>query len=69
MLEIALNLLALRVIFTLVIWALQYVCRVYQLPVPILWVCGVVLLVALLVALSSILGVPGAPNWRILRVQ
>ena len=47
------------VIFALVAWGLYTVCIKFALPQPVLWICGAVLLIIILLFLSAQLGVGG----------
>lgn len=44
------------VIFAIVAYALKWVCTSFQLPTPVLWICGAVLLIILLIFCANQLG-------------
>ncbi len=48
------------VIFAIVAYGLYMVCVKFALPQPVLWICGAILLIIILVFLSSQLGGAGA---------
>jgi ABC-type transport system involved in cytochrome c biogenesis permease subunit len=48
------------VIFAIVAYGLKWVCDSFSLPAPVLWLCGAVLLIILLIWISGQLGVAGS---------
>jgi cytochrome c oxidase subunit IV len=49
-------------IFALVVWGAKYLCDTFDVPKPIRWIVGVLLIVVLIVFLSTALGV-GINRW------
>jgi hypothetical protein len=47
------HLLILVVIFAIVACGLYYVCVKFQLPQPVMWICGAILLILILVFVSQ----------------
>lgn len=52
------------ILFAIVAYGLNYVCVMYNLPQPIRWIVGGVLLIVLLLFLSHQLGVGNGPIFR-----
>jgi hypothetical protein len=52
------------IVFAIVAYGLNYVCVMYNLPQPIRWIVGGILLIILLVFLSNQLGVGGGTIFR-----
>jgi len=52
------------VIFAVVAYGLWYICTKFALPQPVLWICGAILLIIVLVFLSHQLGGAG-PSFRL----
>lgn len=48
------------VIFAVVGYGLWWICVKFSLPQPVLWICGAILLIVLLIFLGNQLGVGGA---------
>lgn len=48
------------VIFAIVAYGMHWVIVTYQLPQPIMWICGAILLIIILVFLANQLGVGGS---------
>lgn len=44
-------------VFVIAAWGIRWVCTQFNLPQPVLWVCGVLLLVCILLFLSHQSGV------------
>ncbi len=44
------------VIFAIVAYALVWVCQKFALPQPVMWICGVILLIIILVFIAGQLG-------------
>ena len=57
--ETVIALLIYVVLFAIVAYGLWWVCTQFGLPQPVLWLCGVVLLIILLLAISGVAGGPG----------
>jgi len=53
------TLLVYVLIFAIGAYGLWWVCQKFQLPQPVLWICGVLLLIVILLALSGELTLPG----------
>jgi hypothetical protein len=51
------------VIFAVVGYGLWWVCTKFALPQPVLWICGAILLVIILLFLSRQLGVGAGLAW------
>jgi hypothetical protein len=47
------------VIFAIVAYGLYWVCTKFQLPQPVMWICGGLLIIVLLLFLAQQLGVTG----------
>jgi hypothetical protein len=47
------------VIFAIVAYGLYWVCTKFQLPQPVMWICGALLIIVLLLFLAQQLGVTG----------
>lgn len=47
------------IVFAIVAYGLHWVCVKFGLPQPVLWICGAILLLILLVFTAQQLGVPG----------
>lgn len=47
-------------VFAIAAYGLWWVCQKFTLPQPVLWICGVLLLIVILLALSGELTLPGA---------
>jgi len=47
------------VIFAIVAYGLYWVCTKFQLPQPVMWICGALLIIVLLLFLAQQLGVSG----------
>jgi hypothetical protein len=52
------------VIFAVVGYALVWVCQKFALPQPVLWICGVILLIIILVFISGQVG-SGASGFQL----
>lgn len=48
------------VIFAIAAYGLYWVCTKFGLPAPVLWLCGALLLIIILVFLAKQIGVPGS---------
>lgn len=46
------------VIFAIAAWALLWVCDHFQLPPPVKWICGALLLIIILIFLANHVGAP-----------
>jgi uncharacterized membrane protein YcjF (UPF0283 family) len=44
------------VIFAIVAYGLYWICKTFALPQPVLWICGAILLIIVLLFLASQLG-------------
>ena len=53
------TLLVYVLIFAIGAYGLWWVCQKFQLPQPVLWICGVLFLIVILLALSGELTLPG----------
>lgn len=49
------------IIFAVVAYGLHWIVKTYELPQPVLWICGGILLIIVLLFLSNQLGVGGSP--------
>ena len=58
--QLLISLLVWIVIFAIVAYGLYWVCTKFGLPQPILWICGAILLIFILVFLAGQLGEGGA---------
>lgn len=47
------SLLIYVVIFAIVAVGLYYICKKFELPQPVLWICGAILLIIILVFMAS----------------
>jgi phosphate starvation-inducible membrane PsiE len=56
------SLLIYIVIFAIVAYGLYWICVKFQLPQPVMWICGALLLIVLLLFLANQLGVSGSVN-------
>ena len=54
--QLLINFLIYIVIFAIVAWGLYYICTKFALPQPVLWLCGAILLIIILVFLAGQLG-------------
>lgn len=57
--EALIQLIIYIVIFAIVAYGLHWVCVTYALPQPVLWICGAVLLIILLMFLARMVGIGG----------
>ncbi len=48
------------VIFAIVAYGLKWVCDSFGLPAPVLWLCGALLLIILLIYVSQMVGLAGS---------
>ena len=48
------------VIFAVVAYGLYWVCQKFALPQPVMWICGVILLLIILIFTAQQLGAPGS---------
>jgi hypothetical protein len=48
------------VVFAIVAYGLWWVCAKFALPQPVMWICGAILLIILLLFISNQLGVGGS---------
>ena len=53
------QLLVYLVVFAIVAYGLWWVCVKFSLPPPVMWICGAVLLIVILLFLANQLGVSG----------
>lgn len=65
--QLLISLLVWIVIFAIVAYGLYWVCTKFGLPQPILWICGAILLIFILIFVSGQLGDGGAefPSLRL----
>jgi hypothetical protein len=54
--QLLITLLIWIIIFAIVAYGLQWVCTRFSLPQPVLWICGAILLVFILVFVAGQLG-------------
>jgi len=47
------------IVFAIIAYGIHWVCTKFSLPQPVLWICGAILLIILLLFLSHQLGVGG----------
>ncbi len=47
------------VIFAIVAWGLYAICKKFELPQPVLWICGAVLLIIILIFVGGQVGTGG----------
>jgi hypothetical protein len=67
MVDQLIQLLILVVIFAIVGCGLYYVCKKFELPQPVLWICGAILLIIILVFVSRQLGGGSINLWPMRR--
>ena len=53
------TLLVYVLLFAIAAYGLWWVCQKFELPKPVRWICGVLLLIVILLALSGELTLPG----------
>ncbi len=53
------------IIFAIIAYGLYWVCTKFALPTPVLWLCGAILLIIILLFLASQLGISG--NYKLLK--
>ena len=58
--QVLISLLIWIVIFAIVAYGLYWVCTKFGLPQPVLWICGAILLIFILVFVAGQLGEGGA---------
>ncbi len=50
--DAAVNLIVWVMIFAIAGWAMYATCKKFELPQPVLWICGAILLIAILIFLG-----------------
>jgi len=58
MIQNIINIILTVVIFAVAAWGLHWICIKFQLPQPVLWICGVALLIVVLLYLSGEIRLP-----------
>ena len=53
------SLLIYIIIFCVVAYGLWWVCGKFGMPAPVLWICGAILLIILLIFVANMVGVSG----------
>ena len=47
------------IVFAIVAYGLYWICVKFALPAPVMWICGAILLIVVLIFLSQQLGIGG----------